>query len=167
MSRFSQEYGFIPLFEPKDAAGGAYVSDAFNVSLFNSLSLYISFGAITGDSTVLTVYNDATSALATALTTAIAFSYKVSLASYKATTAGPAAADQFGAATAVTSTGLTLVSATFAHKTIVIELDLDSLGSVNHWVAVNTTASANPLLMSGWGIARSRYAGSLIPSSLT
>lgn len=168
MSRQSEELGFVPLFEPKDAAGAAYVSDAFNVALYDSVSLFISFGTITGDATVLTVYSDLTSALATALTTAIAFKYRLSSAVYKTapTATGLTNADQLGDPIAVASAGLTLVSATFTHKTIVIEIDLDALGSTAHWMAVNTTASANPLLMAGFGIGRARYPGHTMVSAL-
>jgi hypothetical protein len=164
--RLSEELGFIPLFEPKDAAAGAYVSDAFHAGLFDSVSLYLSFGAITGNSTVLTVNADLTSALATALTTPIAFKYRLSDAAYKTAPAAQGSnADQFGDPIAVASTGLTLVAATFNHMTIVIELDPDTLAKTP-WVTVNTTASANPLLMAGFGVGRSRYAGHLIPSAL-
>jgi len=168
MSRQSEELGFIPLVEPKDAAAGAYVSDAFNVALFDSVSLYLSFGVITGDATVLTVNCDATSALATALTTPIAFKYRLAAAVFKTapTATGLTNADQLGDPIAVALSGLTLVSATFAHKTIVIELDLDALGSVNHWITINTTASASPLLMAGFGIGRSRYPGHTMVSAL-
>ncbi len=166
--RLSEDLGFIPLFEPKDAAAGAYVSDAFNVGLYDSVSLYISFGVITGDATVLTVNGDLTSALATSLTTPIAFKYRLSSAAYK--TAGGAAsgsnADQLGDLTSVALAGLTLVAATFNHKTIVIEIDPDTLVGGAAWVTVNTTASASPLLMAGFGVGRSRYAGHVIPSAL-
>lgn len=165
--RLSEELGFIPLFEPKDAAGVAYVSDAVNVALYNSVSLYISFGAITGNATVLTVNGDLTSALATALTTPIAFKYRLSAAAYKTAPATQGSnADQFGDPIAVAVAGLTLVAATFAHQTIVIEIDPDTLVAKASWITVNTTASASPLLMAGIGVGRSRYAGHLIPSAL-
>lgn len=163
--RLSEELGFIPLYEPKDAAGAAYVSDAFNAGLFDSVSLYISFGAITGDSTVLTVNGDKTSALATALTTPIAFKYRLSSQVYK-TAPGATNADQLGDLVSVALAGLTLVAATFQHKTIVIEIDPDTLVPPAAWVTVNTTASASPLLMCGFGLGRSRYAGHTIPSAL-
>lgn len=163
--RLSEELGFIPLYEPKDAAGVAYVSDAFDAGLFDSVSLYVSFGAITGDATVLTVNCDTTSALATSLTTPIAFKYRITAQAYK-TAPTTTNADQLGDLVTVASSGLTLVAATFTHKTVVIELDVDALGGTAHWITVNTTASASPLLMAGFGVGRSRYAGHLIPSAL-
>jgi hypothetical protein len=165
--RLSEELAFIPLYEPKDAAGTAFVSDAFNAGLLDSVSLFLSFGVITGDATVLTVNGDLTSALATALTTPIAFKYRLATAAFKtAPAAAGANADQFGDPISVAAAGLTLVSATFAHKTIVIEIDPDTLVSKASWITLNTTASASPLLMAGFGIGRSRYAGHLIPSAL-
>ncbi len=70
MSRSSEDRGYVTLFEPVDKGASALVSDAVDMSLYNSFTAYLFFGAITGDS-VLTVYGDTTSALATALTTAI------------------------------------------------------------------------------------------------
>ncbi len=163
--RLSEELAFIPLIEPKDAAASAYVSDAFNVGLFDSVSLYLSFGVITGDATVLTVNGDATSALATSLTTPIAFKYRLTKQPFK-TAPTTTNADQLGDLIAVTSAGLTLVSATFAHQTIVIEIDPDTMASGKSWVTVNTTASASPLLMAGFGVGRSRYAGHTMISAL-
>lgn len=163
--RLSEELAYVSLFEPKDAAGVAYVSDAVNLALYDSFTVFLTFGAITGDATVLTVNGDTTSALATALTTPIAFKYRLTAAAYK-TAPTTLNADQFGDAIAVASTGLTLVAATFTHKTIAIEIDPDTLGATAHWVTLNTTASASPLLMAGVGVGRSRYAGHLIPSAL-
>lgn len=160
MSRVSESLAFVPLFEPKDKTASAYVSDAVDLSKFNSFTAYISCGAITGD-TVLTVYADTTAALATALTTAIAFSYRLSAADYKVT-----ASDQFGDVTAVAATGLTMTAATFDHRTIAIEIDPQALGSTARFVAFNMSSVGNPLLVSGIGIGESRYPGHLIPTAV-
>lgn len=160
MSRHSESLAFVPLFEPKDKTASAYVSDAVNLGLYNSFTAYLSFGAITGD-TVLTVYADTTAALATALTTAIAFKYRLSAADYKV-----ALADQFGDPISVASTGLTCTAATFDHRTIVIEIDPDTLSASTPWVAINLSSVGNPLLVSGIGIGRSRFPGHLIPSAI-
>jgi len=158
--RLSETLAFVPLFEPKDKGASAYVSDAVDLSLFNSFSAFLSFGAITADS-VVTVYGDATSALATALTTAIAFKYRLSAADYKV-----ALSDQWGDPVTVAATGLTLTAASFDHRTIAIEIDPDTLASGARWIAINFSSVGNPLLMSGIGIGRSRYPGHLIPSAL-
>jgi hypothetical protein len=158
--RLSEELQFVQLFEPKDLAAGAYVSDAVDLGKFNSFTAFITFGAITGNS-VLTVNADTTSALATALTTPIAFKYRQTAADFKV-----ALSDQLGDPIAVALTGLTLTAATFDHTTLVIEIDPDTLGSTAHWVTFNLSAVANPCLVSGIGIGRSRYAGHLIPSAI-
>ena len=149
--RLSERLTFVPLFEPKDTAGSAYVSDAVDLGKFNAFTAYITFGAITGNS-VLTVYSDATAALATALTTAIAFKYRFGAADYKA-----ALADTLGDATTVAATGLTLTAATFDHRVVIIEIDSDTLGSAGHWVAFNITSTANPCLVASVGIGIGRY----------
>lgn len=158
--RLSESLAFVPLFEPKDKTASAYVSDAIDLGQFHGFTAYLSFGAITGDS-VVTVYGDATSALATALTTAIAFKYRLSAADYKV-----ALSDQFGDPVSVTSAGLTLTAATFDHRTIAIEIDPDTLAAGARWIAINFSSVGNPLLMSGIGVGEARYPGHLIPSAL-
>jgi len=158
--RHSETLACVPLFEPKDKGASAYVSDAVDLGLFHSFTAYLSFGAITADS-VLTVYGDVTSALATALTTAIAFKYRLTAAEYKV-----ALADQFGDPISVAATGLTCTAATFDHKVIAIEIDPDTLVSGAHWVTFNFSSVGNPLLMSGIGIGRLRYPGHLNPTSI-
>lgn len=160
MSRLSEDLAFVPLFEPIDKGASAYVSDAVNLGLYDSFTAYLMFGAITGNS-VLTVYGDTTSALATALTTAIAFKYRQSAADYKS-----ALADQFGDPVTVASTGLTLTATTFDHTVIAIEIDPDTLVSGAKWVTFNFSSVGNPMLVSGIGIGRSRYAGHLIPTAI-
>lgn len=158
--RLSESLGYVTLFEPIDKGASAYVSDAINLALYDGFTAYLTFGAITGDS-VLTVYGDSTSALATALTTAIAFKYRLSAADYKV-----ALSDQFGDPISVASTGLTLTAATFDHRTIAIEIDPDTLMTTAHWVAINFSSVGNPLLVAGIGVGKVRYAGHLIPSAL-
>lgn len=151
MSRASESLCQVTLFEPKDAAGSAYVSDAIDLGKFNSFTAYLTFGAITGNS-VLTVNADTTSALATALTTPIAFKYKVTAGDFKA-----ASADVMGAVTAVALTGLTLTAATYDHTTVAIEIDPDTLTGGARWVTFNVSAVANPLNIAGIGIGVPRY----------
>ncbi len=158
--RHSETLGYVQLFEPVDKTGSALVSDAVDLGKYNSFTAYLSFGAITADS-VLTVYSDTTAALATALTTAIAFKYRLSSADFKA-----ALADQFGDPISVASTGLTLTAATFDHRCIAIEIDPDTLGSTGHWVAFNLSSVGNPLLVSGVGIGRGRYVGHTNPTAI-
>lgn len=160
MARVSESLGYVTLFEPVDKTGSALVSDAVDMARFNSFTAFLFFGAITADS-VLTVYSDATSALATSLTTAIAFKYRLSGADFKV-----ALADQFGDPVSVASTGLTLTAATFDHRCIAIEIDPDTLGSSGHWVTFNLSSVGNPLLVAGIGIGRGRYTGHTNPSAI-
>jgi hypothetical protein len=158
--RLSESLAFVPLFEPKDKTASAYVSEAVNLGLYHNFTAYLTFGAVTGD-TVLTVYGDTTSALATALTTAIAFKYRLSAADYKV-----ALADQFGDPIAVLATGLTCTAATFDHRVIAIEIDPDTLTGGANWVTINLSSAGNPLLVAGIGIGNARYPGHLIPSAV-
>ena len=158
MARHSESFNYVTLFEPVDKTASALVSDAVNLGLFDSFTAYLTFGAITGD-TVLTVYGDTTAALATALTTAIAFKYRLSAADFKA-----ALADQFGDPISVAATGLTMTAGTFDHRTIAIEIDPDTLGSTAKWVAFNCSSVGNPLLIAGFGVGRGRYTGHLNPT---
>ena len=164
--RLSEELAYVTLFTPIDKTASALVSDAVDLSKFNSFTAFLLIGAVTGDS-VLTVNGDSTSALATALTTPITFKYRVTQAAFKtAPTTQGSNADQFGDATAVAVGGLTLTAATYANKCLVIEIDPDTLGSTAHWVTFNFSSVGNPMLVAGVGIGRSRYAGHLIPTSL-
>jgi len=158
--RQSESLAFVNLFEPKDKTAAAYVSDAVNLGLWNSFTAYISFGAITAD-TVITVYGDTTAALATALTTPIAWKYRLSAADYKA-----ALSDQFGDPIAVLATGLTATATTFDHRVIAIEFDSDTLVGGAAWVTINLSSVGNPLLVSGVGVGSARYPGHLIPSAV-
>jgi len=160
MSRFSESYALVPLFEPKDKTAAAYVSDAVNLGLYHSFIAALMFGEITDDS-VLTVYRDTTAARATALTTAVAFRYRLSAAAFKVTKS-----DQLGEPIAVLSTGLTLTAATFVNKWIAIEFDCDVSGSTARYVAINFSSVGNPLLVAGLGIGQARYPGHLIPTAV-
>jgi hypothetical protein len=78
-----------------------------------------------------------------------------------------ALADQFGDPDlSVASTGLTMTAATFDHRVMAIEIDPDTLGGTNHWVAFNFSSVGNPMLVSGFGVGRLRYAGTLNPSAI-
>ncbi len=141
--RVSESKVVATLVESKDYGSAGIQSDAVNLGKMHSVSVLITFGALTGNS-ILTVYNSAARDL---ITTAIAFNYRLGAGAYKA-----ALADQFGDIVAVAAAGLTLVAATFAHKQIVIEIDSDTM--------------LDGKLMSGIGVGQSRYPGHLIPTVL-
>jgi hypothetical protein len=96
----------IPVLEPKDwEAGGD--GDSINMGKVHSVEFLLAFGAVTGDA-VLKFYVGATVGTKT---TAVAFNYRLSTVDY-----GSAAADVFGASTAVASSGLTLTAASYDHR---------------------------------------------------
>jgi hypothetical protein len=155
MSRLSESLVIFPLLEAIDGQN-AIDSDGVNLGLFNSFTAAFSFGAITGNS-VLIVYAGATAAK----TTAIAFTYRVTAAAHKA-----ALSDQYGDATAVAATGLSLVAATFNHRGLVIEIDPDTMPSGKPWVTFEFDNVSSVLLLAGLGIGAPRYGGHLSPSVL-
>jgi len=152
--RFSEQAALVPLIESKDYGGAGIDSDGVNLGQLHGLSAIFVFGAITGNS-VLKVYAGATAAK----TTAIAFSYRLGAADYKAATA-----DQFGDAVAVASTGLTLTAATFDHRMVAVEIDADTLPDGKPWVTFEIDATANPMNVGAVGIGAPRYPGHLIPT---
>ena len=105
-----------------------------------SFALLISFGAITGDSTLI-IYGGATLA---AVTTALAYRYRLATGVFKAV----ADADQYDAAVAVAATGLTLTAATFKNRTMVIDIDAAELADTKPYITAVVSSTATVLLMS-------------------
>jgi hypothetical protein len=89
--RISERLVSVPMCEAKDYGSAGVDFDSVHLGKLNSLSAFLTFGAITGNS-ILTVYLGAT---AGAKTTAIAFNYRLGAADFKV-----ALADQFGDAIA-------------------------------------------------------------------
>jgi len=156
--RISEYFAYVPLVESKDYGSAGIDAQGVNLGKLHSLSAFFSFGAITGNTTLI-VYNGAT---AGAKTTAIAFKYRLTAAAYKV-----ALADQFGDAIAVASTGLVLTAATFNHKTIVVEIDADTVTDKQPFVTFSFDNVATVLLLAGVGVGVPRYPGHLIPTVLT
>jgi hypothetical protein len=134
----------ISAFEPLDSQAGID-SESVKVGGADSYTFALTFGAVTGDS-VMKFYLGNTVG---AKTTAIPFTYRLSSADYKA-----ANADQFGAGVDVAATGLTLVAATFDHRTVLVEFkaaDLAALVAVNgyYWLTCELDGTATVLLVSG------------------
>lgn len=152
--RISEAFVAVPLIEAKDYGSAGIDSDGVNLGKLHSLSAFLVFGAITGNS-VLKVYAGATAAK----TTAIAFKYRLGAADYKA-----ASADQFGDATDVASTGLTLTAATFDHRQVAIEIDSDQTPDGKPWITIEIDSTATVMLVGAVGIGSPRYPGHLIPS---
>lgn len=149
--RLSESHVLIPLIESKDYGSAGIDSDGVDLGKCNGFSAAFVFGALTGNS-VLKVYAGATAAK----TTAIAFSYRLGAADFKAATA-----DQLGDATAVASTGLTLTATSFDHRLLVIEIDPQSMPDGKGWVTFEIDATATAMNVGAVGIAAGRSVGHL------
>ncbi len=147
--RFSEQLILIPVVEAKDYGSAGIDFDSVHIGRLDALSVAINFGALTGNS-VLTVNTGATEGTKT---TAMAFKYRVGGGAFKA-----ASADILGDATAVTSAGLTLTAATYQHKLLVIEIDVDAMTDGQPWVTVAIDATATVLNVGGLGIGMPRHA---------
>lgn len=152
--RVSEGRVSVHFIEAKDYGSAGIDSDGVNLGKLNSLSAFLSFGNITGDS-VLKCFAGATAAK----TTAIAFKYRLAAADFKV-----ALADQFGDAIDVASTGLTLTAATFDHRQIAIEIDSDQMPDGKPWLTIEISAVATTLNVAGIAIGSPRYPGHLIPT---
>lgn len=157
MPRISETHVVATLIESKDYGSAGIQSDAINLGKMHSVTCILTFGALTGNSTLI-VYLSAARDLTT---TAIAFNYRIGAAAYKA-----ALADQFGDAVAVASTGLVLTAATFAHKQVVIEIDADTVADGKPWLTLNIDNTATAMNVAAVAVGRARYPGHLIPSVL-
>lgn len=154
ISEFRVPVDFI---ESKDYGSAGITSDAVNLGKMHAFSVFISFGAITGNS-ILTVYNSAARDLTT---TAIAFGYRLGAAVFKGSLA-----DQLGDLVAVAAAGLTLTAATFKNRQMVIEFDSDTVLDGKPWLTFNIDATATVLNVAAIGVGVPRYPGHLIPSVL-
>lgn len=139
--------------ESADKAGGGADTDAVDLSRFHKATFAFTFGAITGNSTLL-FYAGSTNALAAAKGTAIAFNYRLAAAD-----CGNTLADTHGALTAATAAGITLTAATYDHKTLLVEFDCDQLTTTNRFVVGAVSATANPMNVSCIVIGEPRWPG--------
>jgi len=147
--RVSESHILIPVVEAKDYGSAGIDFDSVHIGRLQSLAIAVNFGQITGNS-ILTVYTGATEG---AKTTAMAFKYRFGGGDFKA-----ASADILGDATAVTSAGPTLTAATFDHRLIVIEFDVDAMTDAQPWVTVSIDSTATVLNVGGLGIGKPRHA---------
>lgn len=139
----------IPVVEAKDYGSAGIDFDSVHIGRLQALCVAINFGALTGNS-VLTVNTGATEGTKT---TAVAFKYRIGGGVFKA-----ASADILGDATAVASTGLSLTAATFAHKLVTIDIDVDAMTDGQPWVTVAIDATATVLNVGGVAYAKPRHA---------
>jgi len=157
MPRISESHVIATLIESKDYGSAGIQSDAVHMGKMHSITCILTFGTLTGNSTLI-AYASASRDLTT---TAIAFNYRLGAAAYKASLA-----DQFGDPIAVTSAGLVLVAATFAHKQVVIEFDSDAFTDGKPWLTLNIDNTATAMNVAAVAVGKARYPGHLIPSVL-
>lgn len=154
--RISESFVSVDFIESKDYGSAGITSDAVNMSKLSSLAVLVTFGAITGNSTLLIF----ASAARDLTTTAIAFSYRLGAAVFKA-----ALADQLSDAVAVAATGLVLVAATFKNRQLLIEIDSDTMPEGKPWLTFTLDATATVLNVGAIGLASPRLAGH-VPSTI-
>ena len=141
--RFLDRFALVPVIEAKDYGSAGITSDSFKMSEGASFALLISFGAITGNSTLI-IYGGATLA---ATTTGLAYRYRLATGVYKAV----ASADQYDAAVAVALTGLTLTDTTFKNTSIVIDFDAMEIGvDAQPYLTLSVSAVATVLQMAAF-----------------
>lgn len=146
--RISERFKVVPIYEPVDTEAGLD-GQSVNMGLMHQMCYLLTFGAVTGDA-VLKFYVGATDGTKT---TAVAYSYRVTGADFKA-----ANADLFGSATAVASTGLTLTAASFDHRTLAIEFDAQVIPDATPWLTVELSAAASASLTACLAIGEPRNA---------
>ena len=155
---FTERFGIVSAFEPKDwEAGGD--SESIKIDKYRHLTFIFTFGAITGDA-VLKVFSGVTAAK----TTSTLFKYRLSDADYKATSN-----DQFGDETtlAVAADGLTLTAATYDHRTLVVEVDVNALTDTHVYVTAELSAAASVALASAVAILSDpRYLANDMPTAV-
>lgn len=149
MIRFMENTHLVPGFAPADITTTTTYSDVVNAGKTHWVQFILQCGVITGDTAVVTV-EECTSAAA-AGNTAIAFSYRLSSA---------VGTDTLGAATAATSSGVTL-AATDDNKVLIVDVDPSTLSAGSNYVrlAVDPGGSMSAFLVGCVILAEPRYQG--------
>lgn len=149
--RFSENFAHPYIIKPVDGEAGLD-GDSVHMGKVHSIAYKFAFGAVTGDA-VLKFYVGATEG---AKTTAVAFKYRLSAADQAAATS-----DQFGAATDVASSGLTLTAATFDNRMVIVEFDSQAIPDATPWLTPELSAAASVLLVSCTAECDTRAAGNV------
>lgn len=147
-TRLSESHIFIPVVEAKDYGSAGIDFDSVHIGRLHGLAFAINFGAITGNS----IMKVSTGATEGTKTTDMAFKYRFGGGDYKA-----ASADILGDPTAVASTGLTLTAATFDHRLVLVEIDVDAMTDAQPWVTLSIDSTATVLLVGGMGVGIPRH----------
>lgn len=144
----SESFKVCPVLEPVDTEAGID-GQSINMGLLHQFAYALTFGAITGDA-VLKFYVGASDGTKT---TAVAFKYRLSSGDFKA-----ASADNYGALTAVASSGLTLTAATYDHRMLVIEFDGQAIPDATPWLTMELSSAASASITACVGIGDPRFA---------
>jgi len=139
--------------KPGDHQAGA-VGDSFKL-VDGHAAFVVQFAALTGDA-VLTVSKGAT---AGTKTTALSFRYRLASGVQAA-----ANADVFGAW--ATSDALTLTAATYANKTLVVEVDASQAAEGGPWVTFDFSSAASALNASVVAVLSTIRYASLTPTTI-
>mgnify|MGYP003624578277 CR=1 FL=1 len=152
--RFSENFNLVHVAAAVDGAGGV-TGDSIDMGTLHSVAFLVSFGALTGDA-VLTAKSGAS---AGTQTTAETMNYRLADA-----VKGSATADTYGAW--ATSTSLTLTAATYANKTLIVEIDSQALTDGQPWLTLAFSSAASELLCSVVSAGVPRYKAHDIPTSI-
>ncbi len=142
--RFLDHFGLVPIIESKDYGSAGIDSDSWKMDKSASVAILLQCGALTGNSTI-TLYTGATVG---AKTTAIAFRFRVTNNVFKNATG----ADQYAAVAAVASTGLVLTGATYAHMSLVIDLDASELSDTQPYLTLSVDNVATVLNLAAFAV---------------
>lgn len=143
----TEKFGIVPVIESADYGGAGKTSDSFKMSHANWATVVFTFGAITGNSTLIMYSGSAAATLGTAET----FTYRLSEGDF-----GAASADLWGAAS--TSASLSLVAATYDHRMVAVEIDPAALTDGQPWITFVISSTANPMNVAAIGHLVPRYA---------
>jgi hypothetical protein len=138
--RILDKFGVVPIIEPADYGSAGITSDSFKMDKGQSAALIFTFGAITGDSTLI-ISSGLTLA---AITTGLACRYRLASGVFKAT----ASADQYAAAAALASTGITLTATTYKNRTLIVDIDAAEMPDANAYLTAVISSTATVMLVS-------------------
>lgn len=137
MPRILDRLGIVPIIESKDYGSAGVDSDSWKMDKSAGVAIILQCGALTGNSGII-LYTGATVG---AKTTAIAYRFRVTNNVFKNATG----ADQYAAVATVAAAGLTLTGATYAHMTLVIDLDASELSDTQPYLTLAVDATATVL----------------------
>ena len=156
-SRLSENKSLIYVLKPGDHNAGVD-GDSINAGKLHSIAFIVQFATLTGNA-VLKLHSGAANGTKT---TSEAFRYRLAGAAQ-----GAAAADTFGDWSASSAAdGVTLTAATYANKSLIVEVDTDDLKSGQPWVTIEFSAAATALNAAVFAVGEPRYRAHDVPTVL-